>query len=144
MPLVNHFVRLFAGKLGKRINRVSTPAINMLMAYHWPGNVRELENCIEYAVLLSTDGVIYGHNLPPTLQFPGASDLTACGGLQARVDSLERDMIVDALKRSGGNITAAARDLEITVRMIRYKISNLGISTRQFAAPRRKADKTET
>jgi len=135
MPLVNHFVMQFSRKMGKFINRVSTPAINMLMAYHWPGNVRELENCIEYAVLLSTDGVIYGHNLPPTLQTPDGNDFTASGGLDARVESLERDMIVDALKRSNGNVSAAARDLEITPRMIRYKIKNLNIKQKQIMRP---------
>ena len=141
MPLVNHFIRQFSAKMGKHINRVSTPAINMLMAYHWPGNVRELENCVEYAVLLSTDGVIYGHNLPPTLQVPGETDMTASGGLRFRVETLERDMIVDALKRTRGNVTAAARELEITVRMIRYKLKCLGITTRQFATPRGKSAK---
>ena len=63
-----------AKKMGKEVRRISTPAINMMFAYHWPGNVRELENCIEYAVLLSNDGVIHGHNLPPTLQMPETSE----------------------------------------------------------------------
>ena len=57
--------------MGKDVRRISTPAINMMLAYHWPGNVRELENCIEYAVLLSNDGVIHGHSLPPTLATAG-------------------------------------------------------------------------
>jgi Nif-specific regulatory protein len=137
MPLVNHFVVHFSRKMGKYIKRVSTPAINMLMSYHWPGNVRELENCIEYAVLLSTDGVIYGHNLPPTLQSPDGTNLTATGGLRLRVETLERDMIVDALKRTNGNVSAAARDLEITPRMIRYKIKYLGIKPKQLSRPSR-------
>ena len=51
--LADHFVAKYAQKLGKDVRRISTPAINMMAAYHWPGNVRELENCIEYAVLLS-------------------------------------------------------------------------------------------
>ena len=70
--LADHFVAKYARKMGKDVRRISTPAINMMLAYHWPGNVRELENCIEYAVLLSSDGVIHGHNLPPTLQMPEA------------------------------------------------------------------------
>jgi Nif-specific regulatory protein len=135
MPLVNHFIVSFARKMGKYIKRVSTPAINMLMSYHWPGNIRELENCIEYAVLLSTDGVIYGHNLPPTLQTPDGTNITASGGLRFRVESLERDMIVDALKRTNSNVSAAARDLDITPRMIRYKIKHLGIVPMQLARP---------
>ena len=58
--LADHFVANYAKKMGKDVRRISTPAINMMFAYHWPGNVRELENCVEYAVLLSNDGVIHG------------------------------------------------------------------------------------
>mgnify|MGYP006292573211 CR=1 FL=1 len=65
--LADHFAEKYSKKNGKRIYRISTPAIELLSSYHWPGNVRELENCIERAVLLSTDGVIHGQHLPPTL-----------------------------------------------------------------------------
>ena len=71
--LADHLVAKYARKLGKEVRRISTPAINMMLAYHWPGNVRELENCIEHAVLLTTDGVIHGQSLPPTLQLPDGS-----------------------------------------------------------------------
>ena len=96
--LANFFVKKYAELMGKEVHRISTPAINMMMAYHWPGNVRELENCIEHAVLLSRDGVIAGHHLPPTLQMPGKSDETASGSFKMLVDSFERDLITDALK----------------------------------------------
>jgi Nif-specific regulatory protein len=125
--LANHFVAKYAQRMGKDLRRISTPAINMMMAYHWPGNVRELENCIEHAVLLSADGVIAGHHLPPTLQMPTPSDRSASSSFQVLVDSFQRDLITDALKRTGGNINAAARDLGITARMVRYKVQNLGI-----------------
>ena len=128
--LANFFVRKFAEQMGKDVHRISTPAINMMMAYHWPGNVRELENCIEHAVLLSKDGVIAGHHLPPTLQMPGTTDCTASGSFTLLVESFERDLITDALKRTDGNINAAARDLGITPRIIRYKMSKLGIDYR--------------
>jgi Nif-specific regulatory protein len=125
--LADHFVERYARKMGKDVRRISTPAINMMVVYHWPGNVRELENCIERAVLLSTDGVIHGHHLPPTLQTSDASDTIGEGTLQARVDLFERDLIVDALKRSNGNICVASRDLGSTARIVRYKIEKLGI-----------------
>jgi len=130
--LADHFVARYAGKLGKEVRRISTPAINMMFAYHWPGNVRELENCIEYAMLLSSDGAIHGHHLPPTLQMPEASEAMPAGSLTARVQLLEKDLIVDALKSTDGNLAAAARLLGITSRMIRYKIKNLGIDYQQF------------
>ena len=125
--LADHFVARYAKKMGKQVRRISTPAINMMFAYHWPGNVRELENCIEYAVLLSNDGVIHGHNLPPTLQLPEPLEVADGGLLKARVRVLEKDMLVDALKSSAGNVTAAARQLGITPRMVRYKLKTLGV-----------------
>jgi len=125
--LADHFVSKYSKKMGKHVQRISTPAINMMFAYHWPGNVRELENCIEYAVLLSDDGVIHGHNLPPTLQLPASSEPDVVGSLKARVRVLERDMLTDALKSTEGNIAAAARQLGITPRMARYKLKHLGI-----------------
>lgn len=130
--LADHFVAKYTTKLGKQIKRISTPAINMMLAYHWPGNVRELENCIEYSILLSTDGVIHGHHLPPTLQMPDAADADRAGSLTMRVELLERDLIVDALKTTAGNIAAAARQLGITPRMARYKIKKLGIDCEKF------------
>ncbi len=47
------------------VKRISTPAIDMLMAYHWPGNVRELENAIERAVVVCDGQVVHAHHLPP-------------------------------------------------------------------------------
>lgn len=132
LPLANHFVEKHAVQLKHPIRRISTSAINLLMSYHWPGNVRELENCMEHAVLLCTDGVIYGRHLPPTLQTPATADREAIGGLKKQVAMLERDLIIDALKRHRGNVNAASRDLGITSRMVRYKIENLGIDYDKF------------
>ena len=125
--LANYFVQKYAKQMNKPIHRISTPAINMMITYHWPGNVRELENCIEHAVLLSDDGVIAGHHLPPTLQMPDSSDRNASGSFKLLTTSFERDLITDALKRAEGNINAAARDLGISPRMVRYKVQNLDI-----------------
>jgi Nif-specific regulatory protein len=130
--LSDHLVRRYGEKLRKPIHRISTMAINMMLAYHWPGNVRELENCLEYAVLLSTDGVIHGHHLPPTLQTPNAEQEPHPGRLRERIAIMEKDAIIDALKRSDGNVAAAARDLGITPRMVRYKIERLRIDYRKF------------
>lgn len=141
LQLANHFIKKYSRKMDAKIRRISTPAINMLMAYHWPGNVRELENSIECAVLMGKeDGVIHGHDLPPTLQTPVA--ITATGGsqhtLKARVAMLERDLIVDSLKRHKGTVSAAARELGITERMVRYKIKNLGIDYETLFKKRRR------
>ena len=131
--LADFFVERYARRMGKDIRRITTPAINMMFAYHWPGNVRELENCIERAVLLSTDSVIHGHHLPPTLQTSEASETVGAGTLADRVELFERDIIVDALKRNNGNMAAAARELGATPRILRYKVRNLGINPRRYA-----------
>ncbi len=130
--LADYFAAKYSRQTGKEIRRISTPAINMMFAYHWPGNVRELENCIEYAIQLSSDDVIHAHNLPPTLQMPQASDLASAGSLKERVKLLEKDMITDALKSTQGNISTAARQLGITPRMVRYKMKKLGIGPQQL------------
>ena len=141
LALANHFSEKFSAKMRKPIRRITTSAINMLMAYHWPGNVRELENCIEHAVLLSRDGVIHGRDLPPTLQMPAALRPNSDGTLRSNVAQLERDMLVDALKRAGGNVSAAGRELGVGERIVRYKIRKFGIEMAHHRAqpPRRAA-----
>ncbi len=127
--LANHFVEKYGKRMNKTIHRISTPAIDAMVAYHWPGNVRELENCIEHAVLLADDDVIHSHHLPPTLEMPHAAPQPDgnSGNFEACINALQRDLISDALKQNKGNATAAARQLGITARMIRYKIKTLGI-----------------
>ena len=132
MLLADNFLDKYNKFYGKNIRRISTPAINMMMAYHWPGNVRELENCIERAVLTATDDVIHGYNLPPSLQTGQATDtetivLDNNADLATMVASFERELIVDALKLKRGNIAAAARQLGSTPRIIHYKIDKLKI-----------------
>jgi len=134
--LADFFVEQYSKKMGKDVRRISTPAINMMVSYHWPGNVRELENCIERAVLLSRDGVIHGHHLPPTLQTSDASGTIGIGSLTERINLFERDLIIDALKRSSGNLAAAGRDLKTTARIIRYKVKELGIDYKRYCKKR--------
>ena len=130
--LADHFVKHYAARMNRPVRRISTPAIDMMFAYHWPGNVRELENCIEHAVLLSTDDVIHGHSLPPTLQVPTEQEPSATLSFKERVDLLERELISDALKQCKGNVAAAARILGLTPRIARYKINNLDLNTDKY------------
>jgi Nif-specific regulatory protein len=99
----------------------------MLVAYHWPGNVRELQNVIERAVLLSTDGVIHGHHLPPTLQTAEASHTPMRGKLRTTLDSVEREMIVEALKSARGNMAEAARKLGISERIMGLRVARFHV-----------------
>ncbi len=136
LMLANFFVEQYSKKMGKEVRRISTSAINMMVSYHWPGNVRELENCIERAVLLSTDGVIHGHHLPPTLQTSDSSGTIGIGSLTERINLFERDVIIDALKRCNGNLAATARDLKTTARIIRYKVKELSIDYMRYSKKR--------
>jgi len=135
LQLADFFIEQYSTKMGKDVRRISTPAINMMVVYHWPGNVRELENCVERAVLLSSDGVIHGHNLPPTLQTSDSTGTVGIGSLKERMNLFERGIIVDALKRCG-NVAAAGRDLNTTPRILGYKIKEQGIDPRRFGRNR--------
>ena len=130
--LADFFVEKYAKIDNKVIRRISTPAIDMLMAYHWPGNVRELENCIERAILLSSDSVIHGHHLPPTLQTAEASGTAHEGPLDRTLENVERDLIMDALKNARGNKAKAAKELGITERIMGLRVRKYGIDPRKF------------
>lgn len=130
--LADHFVQKYAKETNRPIRRISTPAIDMISAYHWPGNVRELENCIERAVLLSTDEVIHGRNLPPTLQMKEDSKMAQKTNFIQAVIAYEKEMIVDALKDAGGKQSKAAEILGLTKRILQYKISQYQIDYQRF------------
>jgi Nif-specific regulatory protein len=134
--LADHFIEKYNTIHHKDIKRISTPAIDMLMAYHWPGNIRELENCIERAALLSNDEVIHGHHLPPTLQTAEATGTQPTGSLQATLDNIEREMLLDALKSARGNMARAARALGVTERLMGIRVRKHGVDYRRFRTTR--------
>jgi Nif-specific regulatory protein len=132
--LADHFLDKASLANSKHIKRISTPAIDMLMAYHWPGNVRELENAIERAVVVCDGQVVHAHHLPPTLQTAASSGTTMSLSLQDALDAYEKDLIQDALKTSRGNRAKAARLLDTTERILSYKVRRYGIDPRRFRA----------
>ncbi|MCC6694065.1 MAG: nif-specific transcriptional activator NifA [Candidatus Hydrogenedentes bacterium] len=136
LDLANFFVEKYSKASGKNVRRISTPAIDMLSSYHWPGNVRELENCIERAVLLSNDDVVHGHHLPPTLQTAEASGTVMKETLEATMDNVEREMLIEALKNSRGNKAKAAETLGITERIMGLRVRKHGIDPRIYRTAR--------
>ncbi|MGA9883337.1 MAG: sigma 54-interacting transcriptional regulator [Candidatus Acidiferrales bacterium] len=130
--LAEHFLEKYAGRHGKNIRRISTPAIDMLMSYHWPGNVRELENTVERAVLVCDGNVIHGHHLPPSLQTAEASGTLTNLSFKEAVDAYEKDLIQDTLKTTRGSRSKAAALLRTTNRVINYKIKRLHIDYKRF------------
>jgi len=130
--LAEHFIAKYAREHHKEIKRITTPAIDMLMAYHWPGNVRELENWIETAVLVCDDKVIHSYHFPPTLQTAEASGTQVNAPLSTSLTKYEREIIIDALKSARGNKAKAARLLSTTERIIGYRIKKLNIDPKKY------------
>ncbi len=130
--LADHFAEKLALRAGKSIARISSPAIDLLMTYHWPGNVRELENCVERAVILSTDSVIHAYHLPPSLQSADSTGTGPAAGLDADLARLERELLVEALKMSRGNAAEAARMLGISERRMGLALTRHRLDWRQF------------
>jgi Nif-specific regulatory protein len=132
--LADHFLEKYARQNSKRIKRISTPAIDMLMSYHWPGNVRELENVVERTTLVCEGNVIHGYHLPPTLQTAEGSGTVTKMSLDHAVGAFEKDLIQDALKTARGNRARAARMLDTTERILGYKVKKYEIDCRRFKA----------
>jgi Nif-specific regulatory protein len=130
--LAEHFLEKYEIEHGKRIKRISTPAIDMLTSYHFPGNVRELENVIERAVIVCDSNVIHGYHLPPTLQTAEVTDTVTEVSLASAVENYEKNLIQDTLKTTRGNILKASKLLNSTERILGYKIKKYKIDTIRF------------
>jgi len=123
--LIDHFVRHFAEKNGKKIAGLTAAGRDILLRYDYPGNVRELENIIERAVVLTRDDVIGRGDLPITVQELEAIDDDE-PNLAIAVERVERRMIREALARFEGVQTRAAERLGISERALRYKLIKYG------------------
>lgn len=130
--LVDHFIDKFNKCNHTNIKRITTSALDMLMVHRWPGNIRELENVVERSCIVSTDGVLSSHNLPPTLQTANASHTRSKGGLSFSVEQLERQLIREALVSSKGNMAKAASELKVTERMLYTRIQKYNIEVWRF------------
>jgi len=136
--LADHFIEKYARAHRRKVVRISTPAIELMTAYHWPGNVRELENCIARAALLAEDGVIRAHHLPPTLQTGDSSGTTKQGSLEKMMAAYEREILIEAMKNAGGNMTAAAKTLDTTPRILAYRLRQHDLHDRLAVFRRKK------
>ncbi len=124
-PLVDHFIRKFAEKEGKKIEGISAEAMNAIIIYSFPGNIRELENVIERAVVFCEKDYITTANLPLFLKEKKEEKLQMDGlSLKERVKRLEILEIKKALQENNGVKSRAARALGITERMLGYKIKS--------------------
>lgn len=134
MILVTHFIDKYSRESDRRIERISSDAASMLREYQWPGNVRELENVIERAVILcDVDGVIDARHLPAWLQRDAVRGTERQPRtLRESLASLEKQLIVEALEAERGNMTKAAKRLDITERMIGLRMKAYELDYRLF------------
>ncbi len=130
--LIDFFIKKYVKENKKNITGISDEARDLFMRYNYPGNVRELENIIERAVVLSKKGIITAADLPiqirTAIQENSPSGVYPKGTLNETLDTVERGLILDALKASSGVQTHAAELLGISERVLRYKLKKYKIT----------------
>ena len=133
--LADHFLEKLAKRHDKRIKGFKPDTMAHLEAYDWPGNVRELENIVERMVILAEDHLEYlpVEVLPLEIRPQTTSDgipqlsMGSSSDIKSRKSAYEKTMLLEALARNDWNQSAAARELGISERSVRYKMQKLGI-----------------
>ena len=120
--LADYFLRRATAKNAKRVEGIEEEAMAHLVAYAWPGNVRELENVIERAVVLSRDAVVGVDDLPPALGAVREDRREVRIPIGTSMDRVEKLLIEETLRHTGGNKEKAARLLGVATRTIYRKI----------------------
>ncbi len=124
-PLARHFLRKYALETGKKVTDLSPRALTCLLGYEWPGNVRELQNVIERAVVLAKGSTVTPRDFPQgvhggdeiCLQLPERG-----GSLTDILEDLERQLIIQTLRKEQGSQTRTADILGIKRTTLRYKM----------------------
>ncbi|MGB2937479.1 MAG: sigma-54 dependent transcriptional regulator, partial [Phycisphaerae bacterium] len=135
-PLAEHFIRQYNREFHKNVTGVESAAMAVMQAYHWPGNVRELRNLIERAVLLARGGRLTLADLPMEPKRPAApaasdeaSSTVRLGPEGLDINEVERTLIRQALEKTGGNKTRAAKLLRMTRDQLRYRMQKHGLES---------------
>ena len=139
--LVNHFIEKHKGKAAeKKITGIEKDAMQALLAYHFPGNVRELENSIEYAVAFTAGPELRKDDLPKYIledrKFGREEQKIPIMPLKDAKGQFEKSLIIAALVESGGNISEAARLLNVHRQNLQQKIRLLGIDLASISPAR--------
>ncbi len=127
--LAHHFVEKICEQEGISTRRLSPETIDRLKNYSWPGNVRQLENAVEMAVALSgTREILYSSDFPlPSAAAPRISPGRAIetNDFEQTVGRIERQILEEALRKAGGNKTAAAEMLGLKRTTLAAKLKSL-------------------
>lgn len=125
-PLLEHFLQRYAHENKRKKTAFSREAWELLLRYDFPGNVRELQNIVQRAVILSRGETITTNDLPAIVkERKGEKELAALQkptSLPERVEQLEKELVLEALRRSSGNQSQAAAELGISERNLRYRL----------------------
>ena len=147
--LVNHFIDKVNKRIKKHVKRVSEDLMDFLVNYEWPGNVRELENLMERMITLSNQKVLTIKDLPSGLKDKArqsvmkekvVEDEAGQSVMKGKVvegkvsflratEEFEKEVILDALKKTNNVQTQAAALLGISRRILKYKMDKLGIES---------------
>ncbi|KAB0492815.1 sigma-54-dependent transcriptional regulator [Pseudomonas vancouverensis] len=129
--LANHILKRLAADAGQPPASLNAQALDALKGYRFPGNVRELENMLERAHTLSENQQIEASDLRLTERKSavesGLPDLTQIDNLEAYLESIERQLLLQALEETRWNRTAAAQRLRLSFRSMRYRLKKLGL-----------------
>ncbi|SMP71619.1 sigma-54-dependent transcriptional regulator [Anoxynatronum buryatiense] len=132
---VHHFMKAFCSEMGRKLMTLSPKAMAQLVNHPWKGNVRELENYIERLVILSPTDDVQEVDLPTpgTTGTSGTSDTKKDSGIQLpeegiSLDELEKNLILQALEKTGNNQTKSAQLLGISRHTLMYRMDKHGIS----------------
>jgi transcriptional regulator with GAF, ATPase, and Fis domain len=125
--LTSHFVEKYAKRCKVQAKPVSREAMSILSTYDWPGNVRELENAIERALVLGISDTLLPEDLPESLlEHPSAPEITE-GNYHASVKEIKKQLILDAVEQTRGNLVEAASLLGLHPNYLHRLIRNLGL-----------------
>jgi DNA-binding NtrC family response regulator len=125
--LVNFYIDLFNREFRKQVKGVTPETLDVLRAYRWPGNVRELRNAVERAMLLAEGDWLTPESFPVSGRRSGNHGLMELPEEGVNLDTLERELVVQALRRTGGNQTKAAQLLGLNRDQIRYRVEKFGL-----------------
>jgi len=132
--LIEHFVGKFGVENDRKVKGISKEALDLMIQYEWPGNIRELENLIERVITLTANEYIQLNELPPFFKSVPKADGLRESVLDGKVSFLqaeeefEREVILDALKKTNFIQSHAAEILGISRRILKYKMDKLGIN----------------
>ncbi len=125
IPLAGMFVEKYNRILGAGITGIARPAQKALKNYDWPGNIRELENAIERAANYTWDGEIEIEHLPA--QFQSMPKKSSATEYRAVLSDVDKEIIIETLKKTNGNKSAAARMLNLSRSAFYDKLKKYGL-----------------